>query len=253
MNLRVAQAYQFPVREALNNPCGTHVHLKPHKKGEGPALVFKVKCSGRRISSIVIRDEGNFEAGKSTLLGGHIPASVLASLPAVVRLDFAYNNFNGHFPKQMAKLKRLKHLNLGANMLEGKLPSGVLGRMRNLEWMSVDTNKLSGPLPARAFPKLTKMKNIFLGSNHFTGTLPSTIGKMASLTWFNVHNCSLTGALPREISELKKLNSFGVEHNMLSGKVPDLPFGQYTKYCSWYHNKALDCPAKAAAVDCCRG
>jgi len=255
---QVAKTLGFPVTKAATDPCGTEFRVL--KSGED--VTFNITCAKRfdpylfdhvlQITKIVVRDQGNYERKRKTLLGGPIPATALAELEAVTDLDLAYNNFNGvPFPKAMGRLKMLKHLNLGVNKLSGSVDADVLGQLADLEWMSVDENDLVGLLPEAAFPKLTKMRQIYLGANRFTGTIPSTIGAMRDLDWFNVHDDRLSGTVPHEIKHLKKLTSLGLEHNMLVGKVPDLPFSRYTAYCNFENNAGLNCPSAAAKNGCC--
>ena len=57
------------------------------------------------------------------------------------------NKISGPLPDSMGSLKRLRHVALQHNRLEGTLPAGAVRGLRELRRMELQGNLLYGPLP----------------------------------------------------------------------------------------------------------
>jgi len=118
-------------------------------------------------------------------------------------------------PKEIGKLKNLKHLVIRNNNNLTELPSEI-GALQNLTTIELINNSIT------SFPseigKLEKLSSLNLGSNLLI-SLPRSIGNLKLLEELNLsHNCLDT--LPESIGELKNLRSLDLMGNRLVS-LPD--------------------------------
>ncbi|XP_057742267.1 MDIS1-interacting receptor like kinase 2-like [Arachis stenosperma] len=147
------------------------------------------------------------------------------------------------FPK-LSGLKKLQHLNLSYNYLEGELPftllenltqllvldlsankffgsiSLIFGQMSSLTHMNLSNNLLFGEVPF-TLANLTQLLVLDLSQNELSGFIPDEIGKLTNLLTLDLSSNFLSGPIPEQIGYLKRLTSLHLHSNLLSGFIPD--------------------------------
>lgn len=111
------------------------------------------------------------------------------------------------FPREILRLKSLKHLVLRRNSIE-HLPKEI-GFLSNLEYLDLRLNKLE-TLP-NAIGLLLKLKNLNLSSNNLM-TIPDSIGEMLMLKALNLSNNKLKN-IPATMENLHSLKSLNLKAN----------------------------------------
>ena len=122
------------------------------------------------------------------------------------------NGLSGPLPQTLARLHRLRHLDLRHNALTGEI-SGAFGALRGLTSFLVRGNALRGSLP----PELgaaDKMERLDLSDNAFVGSVPEReFCRFTRLKLFNVSKNGLEGALPGSMLALPELEVFSASNN----------------------------------------
>ncbi|PIA29859.1 hypothetical protein AQUCO_05800143v1 [Aquilegia coerulea] len=108
-------------------------------------------------------------------LSGKIP-DFFTPLTFLRKLDLSHNKFSGEFPPSIAFLApRLELLDLGYNLLTGKIPD-YLGNFQKLDRLDLSYNQLTGVVP-KNFRNLTDILYLELGHNHLVDPFPEMIVK----------------------------------------------------------------------------
>jgi len=131
----------------------------------------------------------------------------------VVEINLFRNNLQGALPESLAKLKKLKVLNVAFNSLRGELPANIT-KLKNLTVFKVEMNKIKGALPE----KLGKMQSLveFTAFNNFlSGAIPASIGDIDGLKILNLSSNNLKGKIPSSLGDLAHLESLGLFENGL--------------------------------------
>jgi Leucine-rich repeat (LRR) protein len=215
----------------------------------GQTHVVGLALSGNNLSGTV-PDLSALAALETLSLArnGFAPAPLpawLASMPALVTLDFArarvdgtipdlgaltalevlrlHNNPGlaaGPVPGWIAELSGLRELSLWSTSRTGPVPAW-LASMSQLEYLDLNGNELTGSIPA-CLGDLTGLTYLNLSWNRLTGPIPPELGALANLTRIDIDGNSLTGTIPESLCSLTKLNSLNLERNPdLSGAIPD--------------------------------
>ncbi|KAG8362868.1 hypothetical protein BUALT_BualtUnG0028800 [Buddleja alternifolia] len=144
-------------------------------------------------------------------------------------LNLAGNKLDGefpHFPEVMKNLseRRLKHLGISENRLNGSLPDSIT-MFSSLIELKLSGNKINGLLPEH-FGNLFNLNVLDLSNNQLCGTLPKSIGRLSKLEILNLASNHLEGIISEvnlfNLSMLRELdlsfNSF--QFKISSGFVP---------------------------------
>ena len=157
--------------------------------------------SNNRFSGRIPAGLGNcselrvLKAGHNNLSGA-LPDE-LFNASSLEYISFPNNGLYGKLDgSRMTNLRNLAHLDLGGNMLNGKIPDSI-GELRRLEVLHLDHNDMSGELPS-ALSNCTNLITIDLRNNYFSG----------ELTWVN-------------FSTLINLKTLDLLFNNFSGTIPE--------------------------------
>ncbi|KAJ1254737.1 hypothetical protein BS78_K330800 [Paspalum vaginatum] len=210
--------------------------------------------AGNRLSGEVPPDIGNSLRSLQTLaiddnfFHGHIPSS-LANASDLEQIDLSNNSFTGVVPTSIGKLRKLLLLNLelnklearnkqdwefvyslgncsklqilsvGANQLQGHVPTSLGNLSVELQALFLDYNQLSGGFPS-GIVNLRSLMRLALAGNQFTGEVPEWLGTLNSLQMMALNSNSFTGFIPPSISNLSRLSYLYLDINKFEGHLP---------------------------------
>ncbi|XP_030930563.1 receptor-like protein EIX2 [Quercus lobata] len=115
--------------------------------------------------------------------------------------------------------KNLYALNLGKNNFTGTIPTSI-GSLVRLSFLHLDNNRFSGKLPS-SLKNCKDLVTIDVAKNDFVGSIPSWIGhRLSSLVILNLHSNNFHGYIPEELCSLTSLQILDLSHDMLFGSIP---------------------------------
>ncbi|KAJ4833674.1 hypothetical protein Tsubulata_045248, partial [Turnera subulata] len=173
---------------------------------------------------------------------------------SLVAIGFTYNNIYGILPKNICDiLPNLVYLQVSANQLSGKIPSGIW-KCRKLQTLSLSFNYFEGPIPEEVghlpmlwflflgannltglygyeqyLPMLANVPNLqdlFLQYNKLTGNNPASVFNISTLVRISLDGNRHSGFLPKTIGNLRDLQVLYLQKNFLSNDPsnPELDF-----------------------------
>ncbi|XP_030970923.1 receptor-like protein 14 [Quercus lobata] len=147
----------------------------------------------------------------------------LRLLKSLKTLSLQSNRLEGSFPtedfKNLSKLSKLKHLDLGGNHFDkGILRS--LGALSALTSLKLDYTQMEGPLYDQDFASLRSLEVLNLGGNNFNGSLPKYLANLRSLEVLNLGVNNFNGSFPKCLCGLKKLEELDLSWNSFEGTLP---------------------------------
>lgn len=202
--------------------------------GSVPADLFRSNSSGSFDLQVLDLSNNN--------LSGNFPQNILLRSPGLTHLDVAHNqllgtfanlrfpsslrslnlyqnNFTGALPLDIGdNLVNLALLNVGANRLNGQIPSSI-GNLTSLHVLVLEKNGLSGEIPF-SVGKLKKLLQISLGENWINGTIPNSLFNCSNLQLLHLQRNNLTGSLPAGLRNLRNLTALNLQSNELGGFIP---------------------------------
>ncbi|KAK4724700.1 hypothetical protein R3W88_027479 [Solanum pinnatisectum] len=93
------------------------------------------------------------------------------TLPMILIIDIASNNFHEEIPETLGNLILLIHLNFSHNALTGKIPNSI-GKLTLLESLDLSVNHLRGRIPDE-LASFTFLSFLNLSFNQLSGRIPS--------------------------------------------------------------------------------
>ena len=116
---------------------------------------------------------------------------------------------------------RMRTINIGDNLLEGRIPEDSLEELTMLRTFTTSANFFTGPIPSQ-IGLLSSLTFLRLDDNAFTGALPSEIGNMPKLRLLWMDGLSLSTTIPSEIGNLRESLWFWFAQGAgLKGAMPD--------------------------------
>ncbi|CAO2037216.1 unnamed protein product [Urochloa humidicola] len=137
-------------------------------------------------------------------LQGILDGARIINLRNLEILDLGGNMLNGKIPDSIGELKRLKELHLGYNNMFGRLPSS-LSDCTNLIAIDLKGNYFSGQLNNVNFTTLINLETLDLLYNNFTSTIPESIYSCGKLLALRLSGKILHGQLSPKMANLKSL------------------------------------------------
>ncbi|TYH51264.1 hypothetical protein ES332_D10G260800v1 [Gossypium tomentosum] len=206
-------------------------HLGSGKDGDLDFVSSLTNCSGLKLLAI-----------HNNRLGGVLPDSVANLSTQIENLFMGENRISGNI-QGIGNLVKLTQLDLGGNLLTGKIPSSI-GKLQNLVTFNLSMNHLSGPIPS-SIGNLSQLSLLDLNGNNFEGRVPLTlknckdmsklylsgnelhgdvsnqlIGSFEKLITLNLSHNSFTGVFPSDIVNSKDLVELYVNNNNFIGRIP---------------------------------
>ncbi|XP_075671181.1 receptor-like protein EIX2 [Castanea sativa] len=134
-------------------------------------------------------------------------------------LNLGKNLLSGKISNCWMKWQSLIVLNLENNNFTGKIPASI-GSLINLQFLHLYKNKFSGKLLS-LLKNCTDLFTIYVGKNEFDGSIPKWIGhRLSSLKILSLHSNNFYGQIPDELCALSSLQILDLSHNKLSGSIP---------------------------------
>ncbi|WZZ48805.1 hypothetical protein YC2023_048912 [Brassica napus] len=139
-------------------------------------------------------------------------------LTGLLILDLSRNFFSGPLPLSVGGLSSLLKLDVSNNYLEGKVPI-ELQSLKNLTLFDLTNNRFSGGL-TKEIQEMSSLVELVLSNNHLEGDLTGIKWRnLKNLVLLDLSNTRLKGEIPWSILELKKLRFLGLSNNSLGGKL----------------------------------
>nr|GMC91967.1 receptor-like protein 12 [Ipomoea batatas] len=123
-----------------------------------------------QIGFVSLFDDLCYEDTVTIIFVGVIPTT-MAKLTSLAYVDFSYNNFTGPLPSfQMSK--KLTYIDFSHNALTGPLSFSHFGGLSELKHVNLGSNLLSGKIPPYLF-SLPSLQILYLNENLFHGKIPT--------------------------------------------------------------------------------
>ncbi|CAI0443949.1 unnamed protein product [Linum tenue] len=156
-------------------------------------------------------------------LTGILPPDIGFTLPNLVHLNVAYNNFSGRIPGSISNATNLQAFELGHNYFHGGVPS--LSKLNKIQFLGLMNNSLgSGGVEDDLLFLHSLTNSTFLqgiNGNSLSGNLPVELGMLPKFMTLQVQNNSLSGSIPSNIGNSTKLLGVWLQGNRLSGRIPE--------------------------------
>ena len=182
----------------------------------------------------------SFEAD---MLNGPIPSWIGSNWVEVEVLIIVDGKLRGEFPPSLCELKKVQHLHLFNNSLNGELPDCICNLPQSLQSLQMSDNNFTGSIP-ECIGNLN-LTDLHLSRNSFSGLLPRSIGNLRHLELLDVSGNNLYGSVPSTYVNLKGVTVlFALCYNKLSGIEDGLgPYLNFVKdyQCLLYDNP-WNCP-----------
>ncbi|XP_062002934.1 receptor-like protein 7 isoform X2 [Rosa rugosa] len=157
-------------------------------------------------------------------------SSSLFQLQHLQSLNLADNNFEGSLiPSAIGKLANLRYLNLQEANFSGQIPIEV-ARLNRLKVLDLSRSyllgglKLESPNLGTLIQNLTELTELILDGNYIPGPVPKFLANFSSLISLSLSACNLYGAFPKEIFLVPTLKSVNLSLNsQLRGSLPEFP------------------------------
>lgn len=145
----------------------------------------------------------------------------IGNAPNLTSVNLRFNQLQGTFPTELAKLTSLMSLSLAHNSLTGTLPA-IVEKLSNLEALLLSYNSFDGPLQGVNFPP--SMRLLDLSFNAIRGTIPESFLTQVPFDAqldIDISSNQLTGAIPTALARFSNLNIY-LEGNQITQLDPVL-------------------------------
>ena len=134
------------------------------------------------------------------------------------------NRLTGPLPEFLAKMPRLKTVNLASNQLSGDLGQSLpvyFSRNNLLEVFDVNNNEISGIISVE-WGGIRSLKELGLGGNLFTGDIPEELCQLEQLKRLDLHENRLYTEIPEGMEKLSALKELRLHGNtLIEGDLPE--------------------------------
>ncbi|KAL3741879.1 hypothetical protein ACJRO7_017365 [Eucalyptus globulus] len=141
-------------------------------------------------------------------LSGSISSPGLVNFTSLVVLDLKFNRFDSEFPQWLVNASSLVGVDMSYSSLYGRIPLG-LGELPRLQILILSGNN-----------NLSEV--MYLAGNKIHGRLPTSIGKMTTLSDFDLYGNLVKGGISSSIGSLCNLVNFDLSDNNLTGTLPEI-------------------------------
>ncbi|KAL3719817.1 hypothetical protein ACJRO7_004748 [Eucalyptus globulus] len=184
----------------------------------GNGLSGTLPSSIFNISSLV-----NIEFPQNQLEGS-LPLDLGVTLPNLIELNVADNQFIGPIPAAISNATNLMDLSITINKFSGNVPT--VEKLNQLQWIVASYNQLGSDAPCdlKFLDSInsTSLQVLDISDNNFRGILPESIGNLSSqINRMSIENNRLSGNIPSSIGNLQGLELLSMGNNKFTGNIPD--------------------------------
>ncbi|KAK3130893.1 hypothetical protein QOZ80_6BG0499350 [Eleusine coracana subsp. coracana] len=145
--------------------------------------------------------------------------AAVATVSRVISLVLPNAQLSGSLAPDLARLDRLRHLDLSGNALNGTAFPAALLNASDLRVLSLAGNRIAGSLPDSASAYSRSLQELNLSGNALAGRLPAALCRLPRLAVLGLADNRLAGALP--IGGLgPALELVDLSTNSFNGSVP---------------------------------
>ncbi|KAG7568544.1 Leucine-rich repeat [Arabidopsis thaliana x Arabidopsis arenosa] len=181
--------------------------------------LLRLDLSGNSIMATSISSYSNITMNLDVLL---LSRCGLSEFPSILRtfkklehIEISRNRIEGKIPQWLWNLPRLNFLNLGYNSFDGFQESTKVLENSTVQILVLAFNRFEG-----AFPILPLSINVLSARNNsFTGDIPLSICNQPSLIVLDLSYNNFTGPVPQCLSNFRDVN---LRKNNLEGSLPDM-------------------------------
>ncbi|KAB2002615.1 hypothetical protein ES319_D11G077600v1 [Gossypium barbadense] len=149
---------------------------------------------------------------------GNIPDLLTMTQPSVL-IDLSCNNFTDSLPLLSSNVTAI---DFSFNSLSGSMSHFLCHKLNEpmkLEILNLGHNLLSGKIP-ECWKKWSRLVGIKLCDNNFSGKIPGSMGALTLLQSLHVRNNSVVGEIPSSLRHCGELVTADFGYNQLSGDIP---------------------------------
>lgn len=159
----------------------------------------------------------SFDADNNVLSGN---LDIFGRMDWIESLNLCNNHFTGTIANDfLAHLSGLQFLNLSNNLLNGKIPQGLL-QLTSLKVLALDSNSLSGAIPADEIHS-SSLQVFTFKENRITGSIPSSVQNLVNLQRFDASSNEIHGTIPTSLGSLTKLTYLSLSDNsFIASEIP---------------------------------
>jgi Leucine-rich repeat (LRR) protein len=159
----------------------------------------------------------NFDADNNVLSGS---LNVLGEMKWIENLNLCNNHFTGTIANDfLVHLSGLQILNLSNNLLNGKIPQGLL-QLTSLKVLALDNNSLSGIIPTDVTYS-SSLQVLSFKENRVTGSIPSSFQSLVNLQRLDASSNEIHGYIPTTLGSLSKLTYLSLSDNwFIASEIP---------------------------------
>ncbi|KAK3409710.1 hypothetical protein EUGRSUZ_J01806, partial [Eucalyptus grandis] len=157
-------------------------------------------------------------------LEGSLPLDLGVTLPNLIELNVADNQFIGPIPAAISNATNLMDLSITINKFSGNVPT--VEKLNQLQWIVASYNQLGSDAPCdlKFLDSInsTSLQVLDISDNNFSGILPESIGNLSSqINRMTIENNRLSGNIPSSIGNLQGLELLSMGNNKFTGNIPD--------------------------------
>jgi Leucine-rich repeat (LRR) protein len=140
----------------------------------------------------------------------------IGDAPSLTTVNLRFNNLQGSFPSEIARLSKLHTITMAYNDLTGTLPA-FLEDLIQLRTLLLSNNHLTGSLHGVNFPSSIRLLD--LSENSVSGSIPNsfmTLVPFSAELEVDLSNNLLTGSIPIDLTRFDRLNIY-LKGNQITG------------------------------------